>query len=200
MSFNDYDYALKFRNVVKQICTAEVDKIRPRIQYATVNTIDRTNRKCTVTFPGDVQPVPVNMGAIQPAFVGQVVRINGVMGDRFIEDVMGAVYMPGTAWTAPTLVNSWVNYGAGFDTAGYRIMADGTVMIKGLIKLGSSTVPAFTLPAGYRPSQQQVFTCYAFSGTCRLDVAITGTVAVSAYVSPATNSYVSLNGVRFWVT
>lgn len=200
MSFNEYDYALKFRNVVKQICTAEIDKIRPRLQYATVDTIDRVNRKCTVTYPGDVQSVPVNMGAIQPALTGQVVRINGVMGDRFIEDVMGAVYVPGTAWVAPVLGNSWINYGAGFDTAGYRMMADGTVMLKGLIKLGTAAVAAFTLPVGYRPGQAQVFTCYAGVGTCRLDVAGSGTVTVSSYVAPGTNAYVSLNGVRFWVT
>lgn len=92
MAFSDYEYALKFRNVVKQICTAEIDKIRPRHQYATVMTIDRNIRKCTVRYPGDTVDVAVNMGALQPSAAGQVVRINGIQGDRFIDDVLGRTF------------------------------------------------------------------------------------------------------------
>lgn len=89
VAFADYAYALKFRNVVQQIVNTEIDKIRPRYQYATVTAIDRFNRKCTIQFPGDASTVKVNMGSTQPGSVGQVVRVSGVMGDRYIDEVLG---------------------------------------------------------------------------------------------------------------
>lgn len=55
-------------------------------------------------------------------------------------------------WLAPTYSNSWVDSG-GSDQAG-RFMKhpDGTVEIQGLIKSGTITNAAFTLPSGYRPA------------------------------------------------
>jgi len=57
------------------------------------------------------------------------------------------------AWIAPTLQNSWVNYGSGFDAVGYMKDALGFVHIKGFVKSGTTTAATvlFTLPAGYRP-------------------------------------------------
>lgn len=58
------------------------------------------------------------------------------------------------AWSAPTLQNSWVNYGSGYDTVGYMKDSLGFVHVKGMIKSGVTTLGTllFTLPAGYRPS------------------------------------------------
>lgn len=65
-----------------------------------------------------------------------------------------------TGWTAPTLLNGWVNYGAGFNDAGYMKDAHGFVHLKGLIKNGVTTRPTtlFTLPSGYRPSNECICT------------------------------------------
>jgi len=90
--FTDFNTALQFRDVLQQMVQAEVDKQRPRYQYATVTAIDRTTRRCSVQFPGETQSVSVNMGSVQPKSTGQVVRIGGLLGDRFIEDVMGEPY------------------------------------------------------------------------------------------------------------
>ena len=53
----------------------------------------------------------------------------------------------------PAFQNSWVNYGAPEESAGFRKYPDGRVTLKGGIKSGTpgSTSVAFTLPAGYRP-------------------------------------------------
>lgn len=51
----------------------------------------------------------------------------------------------------PAFENSWVNLGAGYDSAGFAKDAIGRVWIKGMAKDGNPTT-VFTLPAGYRPS------------------------------------------------
>lgn len=61
-----------------------------------------------------------------------------------------AVVTP-TAWTAPTLLNSWVDYGGGYQTIQYRKVGD-MVQVRGLGKNGTiGFVNAFVLPTGFRP-------------------------------------------------
>lgn len=91
--FSDPKIALGARDVFSKIVRSVLDVERPRYRYATVNSIDRVNRKCTVTFVGDSGSVRVSMGSVQPASIGQTVRVAGIGADRFIEDVMGTVYI-----------------------------------------------------------------------------------------------------------
>lgn len=99
-SLGDYAAALRFRDMLQKLVKAEIDSQRPALTYATVTSIDRVNRKCGVQFIGAPGPVTVNMGAVQPSAVGQTVRIDGLLGDRFVSDVMGPAYM-----AAPTFDN-----------------------------------------------------------------------------------------------
>ena len=92
MALNDYRYALEFQETMKRLVREEVERQRPRYQMATVVSIDRTNRRCAVIFPGDTTNATVSMGAIQPKTPGQVVRVEGLSGDRYIADVMGDPY------------------------------------------------------------------------------------------------------------
>jgi hypothetical protein len=64
----------------------------------------------------------------------------------------------GEDWIAPTLQNDWVNYGtANYNAAGYRKVGN-VVHLRGLLKDGTvGTVPAFTLPEGYRPAKQEIY-------------------------------------------
>jgi hypothetical protein len=57
-------------------------------------------------------------------------------------------------WTAPSLLNSCVNYGGEYDVAGYLKDTMGFVHIKGLIKSGTGDAgtTVFVLPAGCRPA------------------------------------------------
>lgn len=61
-----------------------------------------------------------------------------------------AAGIPGAqAWQAPTLLNSWVNFGGSFATVAYYRDAVGIVHLKGRMKTGTVGTIAFTLPAGY---------------------------------------------------
>lgn len=89
MGFGDYDFSMHMRDLMTRIATETINKTRPKYHYGTVTSIDRDARKCGVTLNGDSAPVLVNMGSIQPAVVGQVVRVDGIGTDKFISDVMG---------------------------------------------------------------------------------------------------------------
>lgn len=77
------------RDLVTQVVRTMLTTERPPVRYATVVSIDRTNRKVTVTYIGESTTATVSMGSIQPLATGQVVRIGGMMGDRYVEDVLG---------------------------------------------------------------------------------------------------------------
>jgi hypothetical protein len=118
-------------------------------------------------------------------------------------------------WRAPTLLNGWIDYDAGWHPAEYK-RDNGIVYIQGLVKAGTIATTIFTLPAGYRPapiSNGLIFSGIvsattsggASTGTAhthnipvpstRIDVLANGNVTLLN--SLASNSYVSLSGVSF---
>jgi ribosome modulation factor len=104
-----------------------------------------------------------------------------------------------TAWTAPTLTNSWVNYGSGgYGNAGYRKDADGFVHLRGLVKNGSSVgATIFTLPAGYRPAFNGLYSAWNTSGAARINIGSDGTVVIDTQIGSPGTAYQSLDGVTF---
>ena len=102
-----------------------------------------------------------------------------------------------TAFTAPTLLNSWVNFGGGETNAGYRINADGLVTLEGVVKNGSSaSAIIFTLPVGYRPATFVDLVGISNEVICKIQIAATGAVKNAVGGSTA---WVSLNNVNFYV-
>ncbi|MBK8434461.1 MAG: hypothetical protein IPL28_25625 [Chloroflexi bacterium] len=102
-----------------------------------------------------------------------------------------------SAWVTPTLLNSWVNYAGSptKSTAGYRLMPDGTVALKGVLKSGSSaTAVMFNLPAAYRPSETRRFAGAANSAVGIIEVTTGGDVS---FVVGGSTTQSSLDGVRF---
>lgn len=68
-------------------------------------------------------------------------------------------YIPWDAsWAAPTLINSWANTGAPYQTARYAIQAPGIVQVQGVVTGGTSGQDIFVLPFGFRPEQALTFT------------------------------------------
>ena len=62
------------------------------------------------------------------------------------------------AWIEPALDNGWVNVGGEFNDAGYMLDALGFVHMKGSITNATiAATAAFTLPAGYRPQNTEMF-------------------------------------------
>lgn len=81
------------------------------------------------------------------------------------------------AWQAPTLLNSWVNFGGGFQAAGYMKDSLGFVHLKGLLKNGTPGAnPMFTLPVGYRPLGDMAYAVNSNSAFGILQVLANGNV------------------------
>jgi hypothetical protein len=95
---------------------------------------------------------------------------------------------------APAFTNSWVNFGSGWADAAYWKDPFGMVHLRGLIKSGTVTASAFTLPPGYRPEVNQVFGVVSNGAAGRVDVLTDGTVVPN---TPSNNTYVTLSGISF---
>ena len=111
---------------------------------------------------------------------------------------------------------SWGNYDAGFSTVAFRKDQWGVVHLTGLMcpddSPGSSNctltlntsgtvyfVPAFTLPAGYRPSSRIVFVVNNSDGFGRVDVSADGQVQIQI-PEGRTLSFIALDGISFVAT
>lgn len=101
---------------------------------------------------------------------------------------------PPQVWIAPTLINSWANFGSGFETAGYLKDALGFVHLKGVITGGSSATTAFTLPAGYIPGASGI---YASAGGAALAAVTIGTTGAVQPTIIGGGAIPSLSGIVF---
>ena len=87
-----------------------------------------------------------------------------------------------TTWHAvggtdePAFANSWVNSGGGSVPARFRKLANSLVVVQGLIKSGTVTSAAFTLPVSYRPALPLLFATTSNSLFGSLTVNADGTV------------------------
>lgn len=107
------------------------------------------------------------------------------------------VHTPDAQWTAPTLVNSWVNYDTGANSlAGYRIDEDGVVHLKGTVKTGVPPSVVFTLPTGYRPPGISHYAVTSNDAFGSVNIGTDGTV--TAQVGSAT--WLALDGINFSAT
>jgi hypothetical protein len=95
-------------------------------------------------------------------------------------DVVGNVNISGSitqeAWIAPTFQNSWTNYGATWETAGYYKDKQGVIHMKGLVRNGTASTAIFTLPTGYRPNLDRHLNVLSNDKACILYVYANGTV------------------------
>jgi hypothetical protein len=103
-------------------------------------------------------------------------------------------------WIAPTLQNSWINWGSGLEDAGYMKDRFGFVHLKGVIKSGviTSGTTIFTLPEGYRPGAINLFIVASRDGSSneimgRINIADTGVVSIYA----GGNAHLQLSGITF---
>jgi len=101
------------------------------------------------------------------------------------------------SWAAPTLGASWVNFGSGYTSAGYRMDKQGRVWVRGLIKSGTTTdaTVLFTLPSGYRPAGNILRTlgCNA-GGNPYVVIGTDGTIKIYSVTG---NTWLSIEGISF---
>jgi hypothetical protein len=125
-----------------------------------------------------------------------IASLKGVKGDQGIQGPPGAIEGLPTveAWQTPTLINSWANYGAANNPAGYFKDPFGIVHLRGLVKNGTP-IPSdiFTLPAGYRPFQQELHVTISNGLIGYAQVNTAGGVRCQA----GNASYFSIDGITF---
>lgn len=144
---------------------------------------------------------------------------SGNMTARYIGSTnwmaIASMYHPSSTpatYTAPSLQNSWINYGSSYQVAGYTKASDGIVSMRGLIKSGTVTSGTIitTLPAGYCPDKRLLFTTegiqpangYADQVVARIDVywdsAANNCKVALLGTSPAVgNGWLSLENIHF---
>jgi hypothetical protein len=128
--------------------------------------------------------------------IGVVLRKHATTGSIFIAPLNQIPTQE--SWIAPTLLNSWVNYGGSYSIAGYYKDTLGTVHMRGLVKDGTAPGAVIcTLPAGYRPGYPVVVPgLTSASALCDLRVSTTGDV--SAFAGGST-TWLSLDSIQFRV-
>lgn len=93
----------------------------------------------------------------------------------------------------PAFSNSWVNYGAGYNTAAFFKDPNGVVHLKGLIKSGTVTSAVFTLPSGYRPAATEVQPIVSNGAAGYIDIQNNGVLKVVG----GSSAWASLDGITF---
>lgn len=116
----------------------------------------------------------------------------GSLDDMYYLDYLQRLYRHirgDTDWIAPSLQNSWVNYGGIHPNAGYRLK-NGVVYIQGVIKSGTTTIGTvlFNIPAGYRPATDLIFSNNESDSFASISAQSNGDVIIRA----GGNSYLSL--------
>lgn len=96
-----------------------------------------------------------------------------------------------------TLANGWTNFGAPYQVARAMARDDGSVVLSGLIRPGTTTsgTVLFTLPASMRPANQQIVVTTMDAGAVAvLEIFASGNVTLR---NGTPSSFLSLNNVGF---
>lgn len=102
-----------------------------------------------------------------------------------------------TAWAAPVLSGTWVNFGGGLQTVRYR-KVNGEVHVEGTVRNGVDGTAIFTLPVGFRPSGTGSKLFPAVSPNHGgLEVSTAGVVLHRA---GSGTTFVGLDAIRFLIT
>lgn len=94
----------------------------------------------------------------------------------------------------PAFQNGWVNYGSGWQVAGFWKDPFSVVRLRGLVKSGTVGSALATLPPGFRPLVSETFSTISNGALGRVDVLTNGAIVPAP---PSNNTYVSLSGISF---
>lgn len=88
-TFDDFDSAHRFREIIADVAATVVDKMRPRDRMASVVSYSPTNGTASVIYVGDSTAVTLPTLGSGPFNVGQTVRVTGPLGARYIDTPIG---------------------------------------------------------------------------------------------------------------
>jgi Fe-S cluster biogenesis protein NfuA len=162
--FGGYAEAMEMRDVMRSAAERAVDDVRPMATFARVYTIDVEARTCLVVLNGDFQftPIKVTCGSIIPAYVDQIVRLEGPPGARYVADVLGPTQTDSritmlageVEWIQATLGTGFTHQAG--NPVRYRLINDhgeAKVQLRGACTTTttSTATALFTMPVGMRP-------------------------------------------------
>lgn len=95
-SFSEYPIAAAMRDAIMTICEGVVERLRPPPRYAEVVSLTgSTPDNCYVRFINETDKQLVALASVRPSRAGQLVRIEGTVGDRYVADVLGEAVITG---------------------------------------------------------------------------------------------------------
>jgi hypothetical protein len=96
MEFGEYPMAARMRDAIAKIAEKAVESKRPPPRYATVVSLAGTTaNNLWVRFLDEEEDQLVALASIRPSRSGQIVRIEGTIGDRYVADVLGEAVVVG---------------------------------------------------------------------------------------------------------
>lgn len=96
-------------------------------------------------------------------------------------------------WISPAFAGAWINFGGGYNPAGYFKDPWGIVHLRGRISSGDMNSAVFTLPTGYLPAFTERATASSASVIAIVEIAPSGDVTPVV----GTNVSISLDGITF---
>jgi len=217
VNFDNQELALRVRNVTKKFAEQHLGIPHQMGQLARVTEVDPVELKALVWYPGDDEPLEVNLlSSLIPISVdaddltytptdqygsGALVWVEQINGKPYVTTVLsGLTYSQvelDTWHEMSPYLNSWINYGSGFATGAYRKTPDNVVMLRGLIKSGGATSNIFRLPEGYRPGGDSLlFGSISNNAIGRVDVQGDGFIVSNS--PPNSTTFLSFNGISFY--
>ncbi len=118
-TFSDFSTAAALRDLMQEVVRTELEVQRPSYAYGEVVSIDSDRRRAEVRYPGAEGTVEVAIGSIHPRQLGQVVRVDGRRGDRYIADVLGSPRLVMPEFVDPTVDTGGASGDGGGNTFQY---------------------------------------------------------------------------------
>lgn len=172
-----------------------------------IRSYDKTGTQIAIAFSGNNDTTSWTLESVSLLMDAGTCRVQFGLdnaGDAAADCYYDALYarkmvlkrdMYSEAWSAPSFLNGWVNYGAPYQTASYMKDVAGYVHLRGLIRSGIINLPAFLLPVGYRPAASEIFV--GLDGTpvgIRINVGSDGNVVIVN----GNTAFISISGITFY--
>jgi hypothetical protein len=142
MSLNTLNSAYRARGSIRSIVRDELSKERPLPRLATVQSVDYANQRCAVQYPDEPGvSFSVACSVVMPAAAGDVVRLGGRRGSRYVEAIIsGAGHGEGTYTPVLTASTTSPTLGPGSTVSGQFWKEDRWITAEFRITFGTSGV------------------------------------------------------------
>lgn len=123
------------------------------------------------------------------------VKFRGIL--KALKDIIAWLKADDEAWITPTLLNSWTDWAAAFDTPAYYKDKSNVVHLKGLARNGTATsgTVLFNLPSGYRPAKEKIFVTVSNDAFGQIRIQTDGDVVIQT----GSTAWISFEGITFRV-